>query len=328
MKQMTKRERLEATLSGAPVDRVAVALWRHWPGDDHNGEELARSTLDFQKVFDFDFMKVTWGAEYCVEDWGVESRYVGNDDGTRQWTKRAVVKPEDWIKLKVLDPRRGLLKESITALNAMRKGAGETPFLQTIFSPLSQAKFLSGDRLMVDIRQHPAAFKAGMEIITESNIRFMEAIKPTGIAGVFFALQYAVYDRMSEAEYREFALPYDLRVLEVAKGLWFNLLHLHDVNVMFNMAATYPVPAINWHDRETPPSLKEAMGIFPGALLGGMRRLDTMQRGTPEKVRAEALDAIEQTGGRRFILSTGCVTAVNTPWQNLRAARQVVEGKM
>ena len=327
MKSMTKRERLEATINGAPVDRVAVALWRHWPGDDQTGVELARSALDFQKIFDFDFMKVTWGAEYCVADWGVESRYVGNDDGTRQWTKRAVNSVEDWAKLKVLDPRKGMLAEVVTALNLINKGAGDVPFLQTIFSPLSQAKFLSGDRLMVDIRTNPDAFKAGMETITESSIRLMEAIRPTGIAGVFFALQYAVYDRMSEAEYREFAQPYDLRVLEAAKGLWFNLLHLHAENVMFDLAAAYPVHGINWHDRETPPTLKEAMDLFPRALVGGMRRVETMLRGTPEQVRAEALDAIEQTGGKRLILSTGCVSSVNAPWANLRAARQVVEGK-
>jgi uroporphyrinogen decarboxylase len=58
---MTKRERLEATVAGEPVDQVAVALWRHWPGDDQRAEDMARSTLDFQRLFDFDFIKVTSG---------------------------------------------------------------------------------------------------------------------------------------------------------------------------------------------------------------------------------------------------------------------------
>ena len=43
MSSMNKRERLEATVAGEPVDRVAVALWRHWPGDDQRAEDLARS---------------------------------------------------------------------------------------------------------------------------------------------------------------------------------------------------------------------------------------------------------------------------------------------
>ena len=60
-------------------------------------------------------------------------------------------------------------------------------------------------------------------------------------------------------------------------------------------------------------------------MLGGLRQWDTMMRGTPDEVRAEAADAIRQTGGRRFILGTGCVTPITAPWANLRTARAVVE---
>ncbi|MGQ9787646.1 MAG: uroporphyrinogen decarboxylase family protein, partial [Anaerolineae bacterium] len=67
---MRKRERLEATIAGQPVDRPAVALWRHWPADDQRGELLARSTLAFQRLFDFDFIKVTPSSNYCLADWG------------------------------------------------------------------------------------------------------------------------------------------------------------------------------------------------------------------------------------------------------------------
>ena len=59
MKTMSKRARLEATFAGDPVDRPAVALWRHWPVDDRHGAELARATLTFQQSYDFDFIKVT-----------------------------------------------------------------------------------------------------------------------------------------------------------------------------------------------------------------------------------------------------------------------------
>ncbi|MCB0003876.1 MAG: uroporphyrinogen decarboxylase, partial [Anaerolineae bacterium] len=51
---------------------------------------------------------------------------------------------------------------------------------------------------------------------------------------------------------------------------------------------------------------------------GGLDRW-TVHRGTPDDVRREAADALEQTGGRRLILSTGCVTMTNSPLSNLRA---------
>jgi uroporphyrinogen decarboxylase len=323
--RMTKRERLEATVAGQPVDRVAVALWRHWPGDDQRAEDLARSTLDFQRTFDFDFIKVTPSSNYCLAGWGAESRWVGNQEGTREWGQRVVQGPEDWTRLQVLDPTSGLLDEVCRTLTIIGDEVGEeVPFIQTIFNPLAQARNLAGERLLYDLRQHPEALKAGLETITETTLRFIEAARETGIAGIFLALQHATYDLLTEAEYQEFGRPYDLRILEAAEGLWFNLLHLHGVNVMFDLVADYPVQAINWHDQETPPSLGEAMDRFPGALVGGLRQWETMLRGTPDWVRAEAQAAIEATEGRRLIVGTGCVTPITSPLGNIRAARESV----
>jgi uroporphyrinogen decarboxylase len=113
--------------------------------------------------------------------------------------------------------------------------------------------------------------------------------------------------------------------LEAAEGLWLNVLHIHGDRVMFDLLSTYPVQVFNWHDRETPPTLRAGQARVAGAVLGGLRQWDTMMRGTPDEVRTEAADAIRQTGGRRFILGTGCVTPITAPWANLRAARAVVE---
>ncbi len=55
-----------------------------------------------------------------------------------------------------------------------------------------------------------------------------------------------------------------------------------------------PIQAINWHDQETPPSLREALGRFPGAILGGLNRLETVVRGDPDEVIAQARAAIRE----------------------------------
>jgi uroporphyrinogen decarboxylase len=325
MDTMSKRARLEATIAGQPVDRVAVALWRHWPVDDQRGEDLARSTLDFQRAFDFDFIKVTPSSNYCLADWGATSRWVGNEEGTREWGPPVIQRPEDWTHLRVLDPGKGLLDEVRRALSIIGgEVKEEVPFIQTIFNPLAQAKNLAGERLLADLRQHPDAVKAGLETITETSIRFIQAVRQTGIAGIFLALQHATYDLLSEAEYRTFGRPYDLRILEAAGGLWFNLLHLHGTNVMFDAVADYPVQAINWHDQETPPSLREALGRFPGALVGGLRQWETMLRGDPDQVRAEVRAAIQETNGRRLVIGTGCVTPIIAPAGNIRTVREAI----
>jgi uroporphyrinogen decarboxylase len=135
----------------------------------------------------------------------------------------------------------------------------------------------------------------------------------------------AAYELLSEAEYRVFGEPYDRRILSAAGGCWLNMVHLHGSDVMFDLVASYPAQALNWHDREGPPSLAEGMRLFPGAVSGGLARWDDLLRGSPDDVRARSADAIQQTGGRRLILSAGCVAPVNAPLSNLRAVRQAVE---
>jgi uroporphyrinogen decarboxylase len=45
MSDWRKRERLEATVVGETADRLPVALWRHWPGDDQDAAALAAAHL-------------------------------------------------------------------------------------------------------------------------------------------------------------------------------------------------------------------------------------------------------------------------------------------
>ena len=77
-----------------------------------------------------------------------------------------------------------------------------------------------------------------------------------------------------------------------------------------------------------PPELtkdSEAKERFSGAVCGGLQRWDVMVRGTPDRVREQAADAIVQTGGECFILGTGCVTPIVAPTSNIHAARAAVE---
>lgn len=327
MAEMTKRERLEAAIVGEAVDRVPVALWRHFPGDDQDPADLAGSTVAFQKQYDFDFVKVTPASSFCVRDWGADDKWLGNQEGTREYERQPIRNSEDWHSLQELDPGQGALGAQLRCLELIRDAVGDdVPFIQTIFNPLSQAKNLAGKgSLTTHVRQDPDAVHAALETITATTARFIRESRKRGIAGIFLAVQHASYEHLIEGEYRAFGIPYDRRLLEAAQGLWLNVLHLHGTRVMFELLADYPVHVFNWHDRETPPTLAAGKQKVHGAVLGGLRQWDTMLRGTPKAIEREAQDAIEQTGGQGFILGTGCVTPITAPWANLRAARAIVD---
>ncbi len=320
------RDRLETCLSGEAPDRVPVALWRHFPVDDQTPDGLAAATAHFQRTFDFDLIKVTPSSSFCLKDWGADDVWRANPEGTRDYTRRVIQRAEDWARLPLLDPTSGHLGDQITCLRILAaEFSPHTPLVQTIFSPMAQAKNLAGgEELLVHMRKAPEALHAGLERITQVTLRFIDECRKTGIAGIFYAVQHAQYGLLSESEFDTFGRYYDLRVMEAVRDCWLNIVHLHGSEVMFDKVADYPARVINWHDRQAEPSLAEAASRFEGVLCGGLRQWETMVLGTPDQVAAEARDAIQTTLGRRFILGTGCVVPVIAPSGNLFAARQIV----
>jgi uroporphyrinogen decarboxylase len=319
---ITHKERIQACLNNEILDRPPVALWRHFPIDDQTPETLAAATLHFQRTYDFDIVKVTPASSFCVKDWDVEDQWMGDTEGTRRYTKRIIHDPRDWETLPTLDATAPHLAGQLACLRFIRTELdAETPLLQTIFSPLAQAKNLAGnDTLIAHLRLYPEAVRKGLETLAESTRRFVEACLETGIDGIFYAIQHAQAGLLTLEEYKTLGLPYDEKALEPAQELWCNLLHLHGRDIYFSLLDSLNFPIVNWHDRETYPSLSEAQGLFSGVMCGGMRQ-DTLVYGDQAAVQKEVADAIEQTNGKRFILGTGCVVPVIASHGNISAAR-------
>jgi uroporphyrinogen decarboxylase len=316
------RTRIETCLAGGTPDQTPVALWRHFPVDDQTPQGLAAATAAFQRQYEFDLVKVTPASSFCLKDWGIRDRWAGNPEGTRDHLNTVIQSPEDWRKLFPLDPKKGSLGDQLQCLDLLVHDLdGQVPIIQTIFSPMAQAKNLVGkENLLVHLRRYPQALKEGLERITETTLRFIEAASKTGVDGVFYAVQHAQYGLLSKEEFKTFGREYDLRILNACQHLWLNMAHLHGDEVMFDLVKDYPVSIINWHDRQSRPDLAEAQTQFKGVVCGGLRQWESMVLGTPDEVRAEATQAIQATGGTRFILGTGCVLPITAPYGNILAA--------
>lgn len=322
----THKERIQAALKGEFIDRPPVALWRHFPVDDQSPEALADAHLHYQQNYDFDLLKVTPASSFCLKDWGVDDEWVGDTEGTRRYTNRVISNPRDWEALPVLQPTAPHLAQQLECVRLIRAGLGsDTPLLQTIFSPLAQAKNLAGNDLLLEhLRHHPSAVMKGLKTIAETTRLFIEAARGLGIDGIFYAVQHAQRQLLSYEEYKLFGLILDRETIGPADNLWCNMLHMHGQQVHFELANDLPFQIVNWHDRETYPSLSEAPSLFGGVMCGGMRQ-DTLVYRDRTEVQKEAADAIQQTGGKRFLLGTGCVVPVIASHGNILAARKSVE---
>lgn len=324
---ITKKERLQAAIEGEVADRPAVALWRHFPVDDQDPNALAEATAAFQEDFDFDFIKVTPASSFCVRDWGVEDEWRGSTEGTREYTRRVIHDLNDWRKLKVLDPGSGALKDQLRCLEMLREEVGsEVPIIQTIFSPLAQAKNLAGQKVLFDhLHREPELVEAGLKAITQSVLAFIDSARSLAIDGIFYAIQHASYDFFDQQSYVRFGETFDKEILAVTEDFWLNVLHLHGESLMFDLAVKYPVQVVNWHDRETWPDLEEGKERTAAAVCGGISR-ETMALGDPRSIVREAKEAIaSMNGGRGFILGTGCVVPVVAPRVNIKTARDVID---
>jgi len=312
---------IEAAIAGQPAERVPVALWRHFPLDDQDPGKLAARTLEWQKKWDFDLVKFMPSGTYSVEDWGAKSVYEGAANGARAVSAPGVRSPEDWRRLPRLDAKKGVLGAQNAALaRAAQELGGAVPILQTVFSPLTTARKLAGEAVLEHLRSNPAALEAGLRTITDTTIDFSLAALAAGAHGLFFATQLATTDVLTADEYARFGKRFDLEVLSAIKGKTkINMLHLHGENVMFDLLAGYPVQMINWHDRLTAPSLKDAVSRFKGALVGGVEERGLLVAGPVQAIRAQVRDAIEQTGSRRLVLGPGCVAAIAAPEHNIQA---------
>ena len=212
-----------------------------------------------------------------------------------------------------------------------------TPIIQTIFSPFSTLKKLAGDRLLTDMKEYPRSVHHALAAITATTLDFVGYNIDAGVDGFFFATQNAVKTMMTEEEFNEFGVFYDLAVINsYAKKTWFNPIHMHGEDVYFEKLKDYPVNCLNWHDRHTWPSLKEARRLTDKCLMAGIRSApyfvngvlqydDIILDGTPAEIAEHVKDAISQVDGKGLILAPGCVVNPKASAENLMALRKATE---
>jgi uroporphyrinogen decarboxylase len=329
-----KRERVRAALRGQPVDRVPLSLWRHFHDQDRTSQGLAQATLALARAYDLDLVKLTPGGLYSVEDWAGDCiEYPGTEHDAPCLRRPAVVDPAGWRRLSPGEPTAGALGRELEAIRLVARDlADRTPFLMTIFSPLTLAYKLAGESVVEHLRQDPADLHAGLETLAETTARFAQAALTAGATGLFFATQMASHHWLTPDEYDEFGVRYDLAVLQTVAGRHDGppailALHLHGRDVFFDLANRYPVEAVSWHDRETPPGLAGARHRTDRAFLTGLDR-DLLDSGPPPAIQAQVRETLEQTGGRGLVLAPSCVIPTTAPATHLQAVRDAIPAGM
>jgi uroporphyrinogen decarboxylase len=308
---MTKQERIKAILAGEPADRLPFSFWYHFydiPVTERAGEKLAKAELNFYHTYDPDFFKVMHDVPY---------------DLPNGLTK--IEDLEQWNKLTALDPEEGNFGRQLTAIQLILEEVGpEVPVIDTIFNPLAYAQKLTGKKALDLWREHPEEFHAGLSKITETLSDWAAATVEQGAAGIYLAIQDAVAGEMTEAEYCQEFLPYDRKILErVQDAGYLNIVHLHGEDIHWNIWPNLPFSALSWSSNLTPPSFAEARKTYTGCLMGGVNEA-AIGGYSPEQVKAEVRQAVEDTGGKGLIVAAGCAVPTDCPPANLHVFKEML----
>nr|NQU90527.1 hypothetical protein [Bacteroidota bacterium] len=319
---MTHFERMQNCLFGDMTQGIPVSFWRHFPLADQSAEGLARATIDWQKQFEFDFVKVMPSSSFCVKDWGCKDQYSGNPYGIRNYTQHIIKQPDDWFKLPVLDPEHGYLGQQIEALRKIKTGLGNAvPIVQSIFNPLSQMENLAGyQTLTYHLERFPEAVLAGLITISKSTALFIQKAAETGIDGIYFIIKHSDLLRFYQRQYASIVSPFDLICLKPAEKLWLNIIHIHAETANINDFEHYPTQILSIHGLHDHETLKNIKSLTSKVLCGGLQRQEVMAVGMEGDVIKQANDFNSEMGSRPFILAAECGLRLDTPFKNIVAA--------
>ncbi len=306
---MNKTERIKCILNGATPDRPAYGFWTHFPKADLDARVLAETSYAFYKDLDLDFIKSMPNGMFSIQDWGCTCDFSNiARGGVARVTDAAVKTPDDWLRLTELDLHKGAMGRELQALQCLLDFVKEeAPVIATVFSPLTTAYKLSQGKIFEHLGTCPEKVARGLDVITDTTCRFARKVIDAGCAGIFLATQMCTEKFMSPQDHAAYARPYDLIVLNaVRQQAWFNVLHVHGEDILFDQIVDYPVHGVSWHIWETPPAVDYFLNQTGHKIIvGGLQRAH-ITRCDRDAVDNDLQNMRRLTGLRRLIFAPGC----------------------
>lgn len=217
------------------------------------------------------------------------------------------------------------MSDRLAAIIGLREQVGdEVPIMGWVEGALAEAAVLRGvGTLMTDVYDRPNFVKDLLDVCVEVEIAFARAQIEAGADIV--GLGDAVASQISPVMYREYALPYERRIVRAIHEMG-GLARLHICGDTTQILEDMVVTEADIIDIDWMVDMATACRAFGGgpSVCGNFDPVQVMLEGTPEDV-YEATRQCMAAGGDRSISAAGCEIPRATPHENLRAQRQALE---
>jgi len=288
-------------------ETVPAAFFLHFDPSFHRGRAAVDKHLEFFRFTGMDLLKIQF--EHAMPS--VEIR-----------------DPQDWSKVPLMG--RDFWEEPLAVVKGLVQAAGkEAVVVLTLYSSFMLACGIGGqDAVVRHIAQDPAAFRKGMDIITEGLLLLVKECAALGLDGFYASTQGGEKGRLPDARsFTECVRPYDMAVMtEIDRLTGFNILHVCDYHLPYQDITpftSYPGHVVNASLKLTGGDLSaaEVGRMFDRPFMGGLDRKGVLATGPADAIRREVSKVISAAPAR-FILAADCTVPSETPWENLKTAIQ------
>ena len=338
---MNSFERYQNALAGLPVDKIPNFDIIMGFGAQFIGQKLRAYYLDHRVLvesnlamvdhFGLDILQAISDSYREAHDFGLEVDFP--EDGMPV-VKRPLLVDEMRIRqLKPLDPGTG--KRMSDRLEAVwmfaQQAKGSLPIMGWVEGALAELADIRGvSQTLLDLVDRPGWLEEALDVITQTEIAFGIAQVRAGadIIGMGDSLASQISPRM----YREFALPYEKRIIEAIHQAGAKV-RLH---ICGNTTRIFPDMTTSGADildvdhmvdlagaRQVAQERAGLLGIQEPALTGNFDPVSVMLQGSEEQV-ASSVEACILQGGPRYMSAAGCEIPPGTPPGNLLAQDQVL----
>lgn len=331
--EMTPKERMSAFVKGEEIDRIPCIplmgetqtplIGKKLSNYYHSPELMAEVEIACFKMFGHDGVGVGPGLHAIPEAMGTKLKFP--EKGLPFVCEPVLKDYADLDKLSPADPHRdGRLPLFLKALEIINKEIGDQVNVGSgVGGPFTAAAGLRGtENFLRDLQKNPEMAHRLLELATESALRYIDAVCDLGLTPSI-AEPTATGTIISARQFREFAVPYLKKYVEriverCGKG---PSLHIcgNSKSIWQGMVDT-GAPLLSLDNQVDLAEAKEAVGDKV-CLMGNVRPIETVMRGTREQILAEAKECLRKAydNPKGFILSTGCQIPVGTPPENIIA---------
>jgi len=276
--------------------------------------------------------KVDSSAAVSMMDLSVEAEAFGStiqvaDDEVPTVIGHIVETPEQADALKVPEVGAGRTGLYIEAIAKAVKLITDRPVFAGVIGPFSLAgRLLDVSEAMIYCYEEPEMVQTVLEKVTEFQIKYCQAYKDAGAAGVFIAEPLA--GLLTPDLNRDFSVKYMKQIIDAVQDDNFIVLYHNCGNGTPHMIKDIFTMGASAYHFGNAIDLKDMLERAPAneIIMGNIDPAAEFCHGTPESIRKVTLDLLEQCSVHpNFVLSSGCDIPPLSKWDNIESFFQAAK---